>query len=62
MFRDDDGFIEYMGYRSMVVNDLIAKCVAEAECGGRWRDAIDDDLTEDELDYLEEQVMDRLGW
>lgn len=55
-----DGFLDFMGYRHMVLEEKIAQCL-EAARQGMTSITIDcDDLTEDEVAYLQQEVQRRL--
>lgn len=56
----NDEFMEFMGYRNMVIEENIEECL-EAARQGMTSITIDcDDLTEDELEYLQQEVQRRL--
>lgn len=58
--RINDGFMEFMGYRNMVIEEKIEECL-EAARQGMTSVTIDcDDLTESELEYLQQEVQRRL--
>lgn len=49
-------FMEFMGYRHMVLEEKIEQCL-EAARQGMTSVTIDcDDLTEDEVEYLQQEV------
>lgn len=53
-------FMEFMGYRNMVLEEKIAQCL-EAARQGMTSVTIDcDDLTEEEVEYLQQEVQRRL--
>lgn len=55
-----DGFLDFMGYRHMVLEEKIEQCL-EAARQGMTSITIDcDDLTEDEVAYLQQEVQRRL--
>lgn len=57
----DDGFMEFMGYRNMVVEDKIEECLDQVR-NGETEISIDrGDLTDAEVDYLEREVKRRSG-
>lgn len=58
-FSNDD-FMNFMGYRNMVVEEKIEECLSAA-CRGETAVSIDrGDLTDEEVKYLQEQVSRRL--
>ncbi len=58
-FPNDD-FMNFMGYRNMVVEEKIEECLSAAR-GGETSVSIDrDDLTDDEVAYLQKEVHRRL--
>ncbi len=55
-----DDFMNFMGYRNMVVEDKIEECLAAAR-DGEMEITIDrGDLTDDEVEYLEREVRRRI--
>lgn len=59
-FPDDD-FMSFMGYRNMVVEEKIEECLSAAR-GGETSASIErDDLTDEEVAYLQKEVQRRLG-
>lgn len=55
-----DGFLDFVGYRHMVLEEKIEQCL-EAARQGMTSITIDcDDLTEDEVAYLQQEVQRRL--
>lgn len=59
MFGNDD-FMDFMGYRNMVVEDKIEECLAAAR-RGETKISIDrDDLTDEEVEYLKSEVERRI--
>ncbi len=57
----NDGFMEFMGYRNMVVEDKIEECLSAARRGETSINIDRDDLTDDEVLYLQKEVQRRLG-
>ena len=57
----DNGFMEYMGYRNMVVENKIDECLAAARRGEKDITVDRDDLTDDELEYVKSEFYRRLG-
>lgn len=56
-----DGFMEFMGYRNMVVEDKIEECLSAAR-RGKTEISIDrGDLTDVEAEYLQREVQRRLN-
>ena len=57
----DKKFMEFMGYRNMVIEDKIEKHLSAAR-RGKTEITIDrDDLTDAETEYLQKEVERRLG-
>ena len=59
MFFNDD-FMDYMGYRNMVVEDKIDECLAAARRGETSITIGRGDLTDDEAEYLQREVQRRI--
>ena len=59
-FPSDD-FMSFMGYRHMVVEEKIEECLSAARRGETSITIDRDDLTDDEVAYLQEEVQRRLG-
>ncbi len=57
----DDGFMEFMGYRNMVVEDKIEECLSAVRRGETEISINRGDLTDDEVEYLQREVGRRLG-
>ena len=55
-----DDFIEFMGYRNMVVEDKIEECLDAARRGETEISIDRGDLTDDEAEYLEKEVRRRI--
>ena len=56
-----DNFMEFMGYRNMVIEDKIQECL-EAARSGETEITIDrDDLTDGEAEYLQREVQRRIN-
>lgn len=56
----NDNFMDYMGYRNSVVEDKIEECLSAAR-NGEISVSIDrDDLTDDEVEYLQREVERRI--
>ena len=58
--RMSDEFMEFMGYRNMVLEEKIEECLEAARRGMTSITIECDDLTEDELQYLQQEVQRRL--
>lgn len=58
--RTNDEFMAFMGYRNMVIEEKIEQCLAAARQGMTSITIDCDDLTEDELEYLQQEVQRRL--
>ena len=59
-FPNDD-FMNFMGYRNMVVEEKIEECLSAARRGETSVSIDRDDLTDDEVAYLQKEVQRRLG-
>ena len=57
---DDNGFMEFMGYRNMVVEDKIEECLSAAGRGETEISIDRGDLTDDEAEYLQKEVKRRI--
>ena len=60
VFGNDD-FMNFMGYRNMVVEEKIEECLSAARRGETSVSIDRDDLTDDEVAYLQKEVQHRLG-
>ena len=58
MFNDD--FMNFMGYRNMVVEDKIDECLNAARQGATEITIDRGDLTDDEVNYLQREVQRRI--
>lgn len=58
---DDNGFMEFMGYRNMVVEDKIEECLSAARRGETEISIDRGDLTDDEAEYLQKEVHRRIN-
>ena len=58
-FPNDD-FMNFMGYRNMVVEEKIEECLSAARRGETSVSIDRDDLTDDEVLYLQKEVHRRL--
>ena len=54
-------FMNFMGYRNMVVEEKIEECLSAARRGETSVSVDRDDLTDDEVAYLQKEVQRRLG-
>lgn len=61
MIFGKDDFMNFMGYRNMVVEDKIEECLAAARRGESSISIDRGDLTDDEVRYLQREVQRRLG-
>ena len=61
MFTNDD-FIDYMGYRNMVVEEKIEECLSAARRGETEISIDQGDLTNSEVDYLQREVERRIKY
>lgn len=57
---DDNGFMEFMGYRNMVVEDKIEECLSAARRGETEISIDRGDLIDDEAEYLQKEVKRRI--
>ena len=57
---DDNGFMDFMGYRNMVVEDKIEECLSAARRGETEISIDRGDLTDDEAEYLQKEVKRRI--
>ena len=58
---DDNGFMEFMGYRNMVVEDKIEECLSAARRGETEISINRGNLTDDETEYLQREVQRRIN-
>ncbi len=56
-----DGFMDYMGYRHMVVEEKIEECLTAIRRGETSINIDRGDLTDDEVRYLEKEVQKRIN-
>ena len=59
-FPNDD-FMNFMGYRNMVVEEKIEECLSAARRGETSASIDRGDLTDEEVRYLQDQVSQRLN-
>lgn len=59
-FSNDD-FMNFMGYRNMVVEEKIEECLSAARRGETAVSIDRGDLTDEEVRYLQDQVSQRLN-
>ena len=59
MFGNDD-FMNFMGYRNMVVEDKIEECLSAARRGETSIRIDSGDITDSEIEYLEKEVRRRI--
>lgn len=55
-----DDFMDFMGYRNMVVEDKIEECLSAARRDETEISIDRGDLTDDEAEYLQKEVQRRL--
>lgn len=55
----DDGFMEFMGYRNLIVEDKIEECLSQVRRGETEISVDAGDLTSDEIEYVEKEVKRR---
>ena len=60
MFERDD-FMDFMGYRNMVVEEKVEECLSAARCGELSITIDRGDLTDDEVRYIQREVQRKLG-
>lgn len=60
MFGNDD-FMNFMGYRNMVVEDKIEECLSAARRGEIEITIDREDLTDHEVEYLKKEVNRRIN-
>ena len=58
MFNND--FMDYMGYRNMIIEAKIKECLEMAKKGVEIISIDTGDLTDDEIKYLEKEVKRRI--
>ena len=56
----NDDFMNFMGYRNMVVADKIEECLSAARRGETSISIDSGDLTDSEIEYLEKEVRRRI--
>lgn len=56
----NDDFMNFMGYRNMVVEDKIEECLAAARRGETEISIDRGDLTDGEAEYLQKEVQRRI--
>lgn len=56
----DNEFMDYMGYRHMVIEDKIQECMQAAKRGETQIDIERGDLTDTEAEYLRKEVLRRI--
>ena len=61
MIIGNDDYMEFMGYRNMVVEEKIEECLSAARRGETSISIDREDLTDDEVLYLQKEVQRRLG-
>ena len=58
-FGNDD-FMDYMGYRNMILEDKVEECLAAARQGEKSICIDARDMTDQEAEYLQEEVRRRI--
>ena len=58
--RNSD-FMDYMGYRNMILEEKIEECVTAVEHGETEITLDRGDLTDEEIDYIYQEVRRRTG-
>ena len=56
----DPDFMKFMGYRYSVIEDKIDECLAAAQRGESSISISRDDLTDEEVQYLQQEVQRRI--
>jgi len=56
----NDGFMEYAGYRNMIIEDKIEECLAAKRQGAESVSIDRDDLSDAEVEFLQKEVMRRI--
>lgn len=56
----NDKFMEFAGYRNMIIEQKIEECLSAAKRGESEIIIDRDDLTDDEAEYLQREVMRRI--
>lgn len=56
-----DNFMNFMGYRNMVIEDKIEECLSAARCSETEISIDCGTLTDDEAEYLQKEVKHRIG-
>ena len=54
-------FMQFMGYRNMILEEIIEECLDAVQRGGMEITLDAEDLTVEELDYITREVRRRLG-
>ena len=57
---NNNGFVDYMGYRNMVIEDKIEECLSAARRGESEINIDRGDLTDSEAEYLQGEVERRI--
>ncbi len=57
---EKDGFMDFMGYRNMIVEDKIEECLAAYGRGETSLYIGADDLTDEEAQYIQREVKQRI--
>lgn len=60
LFPEND-FIGYMGYRNALIEDKIEQCISSAQSGEATVYIDCDDMTEEEISYMQQEVRRRLA-
>lgn len=59
--RSSSDFMDYMGYRNMILEEKIEECVTAVEHGETEITLDRGDLTDEEIDYIYQEVRRRTG-
>ena len=57
----NDDFMEFMGYRNMIMEEIIEEGMEAAEDGEEEFSVDRGDLTDDEINYIQSELKRRLG-
>lgn len=53
-------FMSFMGYRNMIVEGVIEECLAAARRGESFIEMPRGDLTQDEIQYIQQEIQRRI--
>lgn len=55
-----DSFMDFMGYRNMIIEDKISECIKAYRSGESEVEFDSGDLTDDEIKYIQKEVIRRI--